>query len=70
MQRQFVSSSNLLSVGYDEPSETLEIEFRGGRIYRYFGVPGFVYANLMAAGSKGSYFADHIRGRYGDTQIG
>ena len=43
MERQSVSSSNLASVGYDPNSETLEIEFKGGTIYRYFNVPSFVH---------------------------
>ena len=59
-----VSSSNLYSVGYDPTSQVLEIEFRGGEVYRYFGVPMGVYSALMSARSKGSYFARVIRDTY------
>lgn len=64
MERHPVSSSNLRSVGYDVTTQTLEIEFHSGGVYRYFGVPQGVYQGLMQAGSKGSYFADFIKGHY------
>ena len=55
MNRAPVSSSNLASVGYDAPQQILEIGFRDGSVYQYFGVPQGVYAGLMAAGSHGQY---------------
>lgn len=61
MQRQFVASSDLRSVGYDPSTQTLEIEFNSGGIYVYYGVPLSEYQNLMAAGSKGRYFHSHIK---------
>ncbi|MGI8854774.1 MAG: KTSC domain-containing protein [Thermomicrobiales bacterium] len=64
MLRQSVSSSNLSSVGYDTATGTLEIEFHGGRVYRYSAVPVSVYSGLMGAASKGSYFADFIKDIY------
>lgn len=56
MERILVSSSNLRSVGYDEDTEILEIQFHHGGIYQYQRVPQEVYDQLMAASSKGSYF--------------
>ncbi len=61
MERTPVASSNLASVGYDETSSTLEIEFRKSGVYQYFGVPQEVYDSLMAAGSKGTYFDQSIK---------
>ena len=61
MEREPVQSSNLWSVGYDPDSQTLEIEFKGGHVYQYFGVPESLYFDLMNAGSKGSFFHHHIR---------
>jgi len=69
MMRQPVSSSNLRSVGYDPATRTLEIEFHSGGIYRYVGVPEAVYWGLMGAASKGSYFADFIKGIYRFVKI-
>jgi hypothetical protein len=64
MERQPVSSSNLASVGYDEDSATLEVEFKSGAIYRYYNVPSFEYERLMAASSHGIYFNANIKDKY------
>ncbi|MBD3329520.1 KTSC domain-containing protein [Candidatus Dojkabacteria bacterium] len=64
MQRVKVQSSNLASVGYDENSNTLEIEFHSSGIYQYFNVPKNVYDGLMSASSHGQYFDQNIKGVY------
>ena len=64
MPRIPVHSSNLHTVGYDVTTATLEIEFRGGSVYQYFGVPGGVHDALMNAASHGRYFDQHIKHRY------
>jgi len=69
MKRNEVSSSNIASIGYDSDSETLEIEFKGGGVYRYEGVPKEVYAKLMDASSKGKYFHAYIRDIYKTVQV-
>lgn len=61
MERVPVESSHLASVGYDSASSTLEIEFRKGSIYQYFGVPEHVHQDLMTAPSKGTYFDRNIK---------
>ncbi|MFA5404499.1 MAG: KTSC domain-containing protein [Ignavibacteria bacterium] len=55
-------SSNISSVGFDEESSTLEIEFHSGAVYQYFDVPLIVYESLMGAESKGKYFMQFIKG--------
>lgn len=69
MKRTAVSSSNLISVGYDPNSKTLEVEFREGRLYRYDQVPQRAYDDLMNAQSKGSHFHRHIRDNYSTTRL-
>jgi hypothetical protein len=64
MDRESVSSSNLLSVGYDSSTMTLEVEFHDGGVYQYFDVPEDEHSGLMSAASHGSYLAAHIKGRY------
>jgi KTSC domain-containing protein len=61
MDRQPVTSESLASVGYDAATPMLEVEFTTGRVYRYFGVPARVYADLMAASSLGAFFNARIR---------
>ena len=47
LERIPVQSSNLKSVGYDERSQTLEVEFLNGGIYQYTRLPKYVYEELM-----------------------
>ena len=63
MERQEVDSSNIDAVGYDETTQTLEIEFRNG-VYQYEDVPEDVYEGLMGADSIGGFFHECIRDVY------
>jgi KTSC domain-containing protein len=69
MQRQPVESSMLRSAGFDHERSILELEFTSGRVYRYFGVPPEVFAELMAAESKGQYFLAQIEDFYPYLQV-
>ena len=60
MHREAVTSSNLVSVGYE--AGVLEVEFVNGRVYRYAGVPAEEHRGLMEAESKGRHFAERIKG--------
>lgn len=69
MDRTPVRSTNIRSVGYDPASRTLEVEFHSGGLYQYSDVPETIYHGFIRAASKGSYFHDHIKGRYPDRQV-
>jgi len=64
VQRTQVASSNIQSIGYHPPTQTLEVEFLSGRIYQYFDVPETVYQAFMEASSKGRFLASGIKGAY------
>ena len=64
IERQPVVSSDIASIGYDEATATLEIEFKATGIYRYFSVPATVVAELRTTPSPGKYFLQHIKGKY------
>ena len=64
MERIPVDSSNISSIGFDEASNTLEIEFHSGAIYQYFDVPFNVYQEIRESSSIGQYFAQHIKGYF------
>jgi hypothetical protein len=64
-----VVSSNLSRIRYDENSNTLEIEFQGGRVYQYFDVPVQVFEGLRNAASLGQYFSQNIKGYYRYARI-
>ena len=61
MTRDYVESSSLQSVGYDEQSQTLEVEFCNGAVYQYYNCPRLVYDELMNSASKGQFFNSQIR---------
>lgn len=61
MNREHVSSSNIVSAGYDANSQTLEIEFLNGAIYQYYNVTDGLYEQFVAAPSKGQFFNAYIK---------
>jgi hypothetical protein len=61
MDRIVVSSSNIMSAGYDLGSETLEIEFQNGAVYQYYNVSAHLYEQFQAAPSKGQFFNAYIK---------
>ena len=69
MHRDNVSSSNILSIGYDNNSETLEIEFHGGAVYQYYNVAQGVYDSMMAASSKGQFLHSQIKDRFPYSRV-
>ncbi|KZK94444.1 MULTISPECIES: helicase HerA-like domain-containing protein [unclassified Pseudovibrio] len=70
MDREQVASSNVRSIGYDEPSQTLEVEFHSGAIYQYFNVSQLIYDQLMAAPSKGRFLNYEIKNAYPYSRVG
>jgi len=64
IEMQPVSSSNIASIGYDEETHQLKVEFIGGRVYTYYEVSREVYQELMASESKGKYLHQYIKGVY------
>jgi hypothetical protein len=64
MERISVSSTNVASIGYDQATGTLEVEFNHGGIYQYFDVPEVIFQELINADSKGKYLNANIKGSY------
>jgi hypothetical protein len=64
-----VSSTSIAAVGYDEGSQTLQVEFNNGTRYQYFDVPEQVFNELRDAGSPGGYFASNIKGVYRFSRV-
>lgn len=54
-------SSSLASAGYQTEARVLEVKFQSGATYQYFNVPRDVFAELLAAESKGRYFNANVR---------
>ena len=58
-----VSSSSILSIGYNEKDKILQVYFDSGN-YCYSDVPKTVYDALMKSESKGKFLFKNIRGSY------
>ncbi len=70
MKRTIVHSSTLSSVGYDEDTKVLELEFASQEVYMYYNVPPAIYFGLVIAPSKGSFFNEHVKDRYNYKKCG
>ena len=64
MQRKRVNSSRLRSIGYDEQTETLEIEMSDGTVYQYGKVSPEVHRRFMNAPNPSTFFEDKIAEEY------
>lgn len=70
MERQYVTSSNILSIGYDPDNMILEVEFTKGAVYQYYDVPQSIYDGLMAADSHGTFLSAYVKkGGYRYAQV-
>ncbi len=59
-----IDSEALTQVEYEDASRTLFLRFTSGAWYAYLDVPQPVFANLLAAESKGGFFQAAVRDRY------
>jgi hypothetical protein len=69
VERQSVKSRILRSVGYDDSTKILEIEFTSGLVYQCLGVPPKVYADLIKSGEIGRYYSEKIRPKFQTKQV-
>ena len=56
-----VSSSNLQAIAYARDDRRLCVRFNNGMTGSYADVPESVYQGLLAAPSKGTFLAPHIK---------
>ena len=65
-----MESNAVVSVGYESATNQLEVEYAGGGVYRYYGVPLSRAEELLAAASIGRYLTEHIKPRYPYQEMG
>jgi hypothetical protein len=71
MERDPVDSSNIASIGYDQSSGTVEIEFRSnGQIWQYYDVPEIIYNEFRIAESLGKAFHAMIKNQFKAARVG
>lgn len=54
-------SSNVAAIGYDTENMELYVQFRNGRLYKYFNCPHFLFNDFLSATSAGQFFDTQIR---------
>jgi hypothetical protein len=69
MERKRVNSSKVRSVGYDENSQTLEVELSNGQVFQYVKVYPEVYRRFMAAPNPTSFYDDKIAEDYTGRRV-
>lgn len=70
MEKEYVNSTNLRSIQYDENTSTLEVEFNSGAVWQYYDVLESTYYELRSASSIGKYFNANIKGSHSESQVG
>jgi hypothetical protein len=69
MDREATASSTIGSIGYDQQSETLEVEFLNGSVYQYYNVPLALFEAFKSAPSKGQFLNTMIRNAYPYSRV-
>ncbi|MBW8727369.1 MAG: KTSC domain-containing protein [Inquilinus limosus] len=70
IRRVPTESSAVSSVGYDPKTRSLDVEYAGGAVYRYYPVPDRVWRQLLLADSKGRFVNARIRDAYPFRRVG
>jgi hypothetical protein len=71
MDRDSIDSSMISSVGYDQSTGTVEVEFRSsGQVWQYYDVPEHMYNEVRAAGSFGKAFNAMIKTQFREARVG
>jgi len=67
MIRKEVVSSFIKSIGHN--GDTLEVEFKSGKVYEYFPVISMIYDDFMKADSKSKFFRARIVDSYTEREV-
>ena len=68
--RVSVESACIASIAFSLEENVLQLEFRNGLAYEYFGVPVALYTDLLSAQSKGAFVTRFIRGHFPFRRLG
>ena len=70
MEREYVESSMITSIGFDSNTSILEIEFKSdGSIWQYYDFPENLWYEFKS-GSVGKFWHANIKGQYAESQVG
>lgn len=69
MKRTYVMSTDVKSIGYDESSRIMEIEYLDSSLYQYENIPPIAHLALMTAQAKGLHINTNLKGIYPCVKI-
>jgi hypothetical protein len=70
MERTPITSSMITSIGYDDSTGTLEIEFKSdGAVWQYYDVSERVWNEFQYAESQGKYWHANIKKRFREARV-
>jgi len=70
MYRDNVDSSMIASIGYDQSSGTVEVEFRSsGQVWQYYDVPEITYNEVRSGSSLGKAFNAMIKKQFREARV-
>lgn len=61
MNRTPVTSSNIVAIGHDKATMTLEIEFHNGKVWQYQPVTEHAYLEMLKSDSITKFFNKNIK---------
>ncbi len=70
MNREYIESSMITSIGYDPNCSILEVEFKSGAVWQYFDYPEFLWYEFRNSESKGKFFHREIKNQYSENRVG
>ena len=62
-------SSHIEAAGYDAGSQTLRVQFKGGKSYDYAGVPPEKVREFQGSSSKGQFLRTFIKGIHTHAKV-
>lgn len=70
MDREYVDSEMIRSIGFDANTSILEVEFNNGAVWQYFDFPESNWYEFRNSESKGKYLNKEIRNHYSESRVG
>ncbi len=64
MKRIKIESDCIISIGYNETSRTLEVEYKNGSVYQYFDIGVEVYNRIKNERLHSEYFREEVVPNY------
>lgn len=69
MNRKTAHPTYIFAAGYDQNTNTLEVELQSGAVFQYYDLPQKIYDEFEKAKSKTRYYNSNIRDVYAFSRV-